>query len=101
MQKFWAEIEGYLKTRLGETVFETWIRPLKPQQIKESRLILEAPDTFFKDWVEKHYKPIIQEAIQQSSQQELEVSLEVNPKLKDSFIKKPTLETRENVQYRS
>ena len=92
IQKLWSEAEGYLKNRLGETVFETWIQPLKAHQSKEGHLRLEAPDSFFKDWVEKHYKPIIQEALQLSAQSEVTVTLEANPKPKDAYAKKPTLE---------
>lgn len=59
----WQKAKDYLKDRLGETVFETWILPLKPRQDKENALFLEAPDAFFKEWVEKNYRQIIEEAL--------------------------------------
>ncbi|MFA5144856.1 MAG: chromosomal replication initiator protein DnaA [Candidatus Omnitrophota bacterium] len=61
--KTWQQAQNYLKDKLGSTTFETWISPLKPTQKNKSALDLEAPDIFFKDWVEQHYKDLIQEAV--------------------------------------
>jgi len=61
--KAWQQAQEYLKTQLGETVFTTWIQPLQPKQKDDRTLVIEAPDAFFRDWVEKHYKHLIIEAI--------------------------------------
>ena len=77
MFKTWQQALKHLKERLGETTFQTWILPLKPGQRSNDTLILEAPDIFFRDWVEQHYKDLIQEAINLSSpHQQIVVSLE-------------------------
>ncbi|MBM3246297.1 MAG: chromosomal replication initiator protein DnaA [Candidatus Omnitrophica bacterium] len=77
--KIWDQAGQYLKDKLGSITFETWILPLKPALKDEHNVILGAPDDFFKDWVEKHYREFIQEAIRQQGQPELSVSLSVNP----------------------
>lgn len=64
--KAWETTQEFLKNRLGQTVFETWILPLKLKPRGKDAFILEAPDDFFRDWVEKHYRQIIQEGISQS-----------------------------------
>jgi chromosomal replication initiator protein len=75
--KAWHQTQGYLKDRLGDTVFATWILPLKPSTNNKNSLILEAPDVFFKEWVEKHYKPLIQEAMNKTlPQQEIVIALD-------------------------
>ena len=61
--KAWELAQSQLRNRLGETVFETWILPLKPRFKDGSCVILEAPDKFFKEWVESHYSQSIQEAL--------------------------------------
>ncbi len=76
--KIWQQAQDYLKNKLGETVFETWILPLKPKLKNENSLILEAPDTFFKEWVQEYYKELIQEAIKKCAQQNLEVDFAIN-----------------------
>lgn len=72
----WQQAQGYLKNKLGETVFETWILPLKPRLKDGQGVILEAPDIFFRDWVEQHYRQLIEEAVRWSTDQEVTVCLE-------------------------
>lgn len=79
IQKIWNQAQDYLKNRLGETVFSTWISPLKPKLKNQRDLILEAPDNFFKDWVYKNYKTLIQEALASLGEQKFTVSLETGP----------------------
>jgi chromosomal replication initiator protein len=76
--KIWQQAQDYLKNKLGETVFETWILPLKPKLKNENSLILEAPDTFFKEWVQEYYKELIHEAIKKYARQNLEVDFAIN-----------------------
>ena len=76
IQEAWDRAKAYLQDKLGKSVFETWILPLQPKQRNENDLVLEAPDNFFRDWVEKHYKQAIQEAISRSTKEELRINLE-------------------------
>ncbi|KPK98478.1 MAG: chromosomal replication initiation protein [Omnitrophica WOR_2 bacterium SM23_72] len=59
----WQQAQGDLKKRLGPTVFETWILPLTPRPDSKNGLVLQAPDAFFREWVEKHYRLLIQQAV--------------------------------------
>ena len=61
--KNWEEVLSDLKTKLGDTVYATWIAPLKLSNQDSQSVDLEAPDQFFKDWVEKHYLKLIQETL--------------------------------------
>jgi chromosomal replication initiator protein len=77
LQKAWQAAQDYLKDKLGASVFETWILPLKVKSQGEHLLALEAPDAFFRDWVQKHYKQPIEEALHHLSQKQIGVSFEV------------------------
>ncbi|MEW6101315.1 MAG: chromosomal replication initiator protein DnaA [Candidatus Omnitrophota bacterium] len=77
LHKTWQQAQDYIKEQLGETVFSTWILPLKPRLEGESQVVLQAPDNFFKDWVDKHYKKIISEAINRGAKKTLTLSLEI------------------------
>jgi len=44
----WEEAKNYLKDKLGESVFETWIMPLRARIKNEQDIILGAPDNFFR-----------------------------------------------------
>ncbi len=63
LEQAWAKASGHLKERLGEITFDTWITPLKANTKDNNLLILEAPDTFFKEWVDKHYRSLIEESL--------------------------------------
>jgi len=75
LTKNWEEVQGDLKAKLGETIFSTWIAPLKFSATDSQNINLEAPDQFFKDWVEKHYLGIIQGALKNKGLNNLLVRL--------------------------
>ncbi len=85
IQESWDKAKGYLQDKLGKAVFETWILPLGPKQKNENNLVLEAPDNFFRDWVDKHYRQAIQEAINWSAKQEVQVNLETDSQIKADY----------------
>ncbi len=85
IQESWDKAKGYLQDKLGKAVFETWILPLGPKQKNENNLVLEAPDNFFRDWVDKHYRQAIQEAINWSAKQEVQVNLETASQIKADY----------------
>lgn len=81
MEKVWQACRENLKILLGETSFDTWINPLKFKKIEGLCLTLEAPDGFFKNWIETTYLPQIKQALKDVSQKDFEVNFEVNPSL--------------------
>ena len=76
--KNWEEALSDLKIKLGETTYATWIAPLKFSCQDNQNIDLEAPDQFFKDWVEQHYLKIIQETLRLKGLNNLLVKLVVN-----------------------
>jgi chromosomal replication initiator protein len=60
----WTKAQDYLKEKIGSTTFDTWLLPLKPSSTSPQALLLEAPDIFFCDWVNRHYKALIEDALQ-------------------------------------
>ncbi|MDD5729952.1 MAG: chromosomal replication initiator protein DnaA [Candidatus Omnitrophica bacterium] len=85
----WKETEDYLKNKLGDTVFSTWIKPLRlrPDKDNAQNFFLEAPDDFFRDWVEKYYKQAVLEAMQLTAKHPVTLVIETNAVLKDSSYK--------------
>lgn len=88
----WQQAQTELKGRLGETVYQTWILPLKAD-LKDADFSLEAPDVFFRDWVEKHYRQIIEEVLFLVTKNITPVNFIVNPvggKAVDALIEHDT-----------
>ncbi|MCM8800753.1 MAG: chromosomal replication initiator protein DnaA [Candidatus Omnitrophica bacterium] len=73
--KAWERIQDYLRQRLGEMAYQTWVLPLSPKQEGEDLLILEAPDKFFCEWINTHYKGLFNEALKQYSSEPINLSL--------------------------
>ncbi|MBU1727565.1 MAG: chromosomal replication initiator protein DnaA [Candidatus Omnitrophica bacterium] len=74
--RLWQEAQDSIKTSLGQSAFETWILPLKAQSKDAHTLCLEAPDEFFRDWVDKHYRESIQQSLNAVSDKGVTVTLE-------------------------
>ena len=51
----WSASLETLRTRLGTEVVSRWLEPLGVASASESSVVLEAPNTFFRDWVTAHY----------------------------------------------
>lgn len=93
-EQIWKNCKDKLKANLGETSFDTWIAPLNLKKVEQGSLILEAPDSFFKNWVETNYLAKIKEALKETHPEELTVSFDVNPNL----LKKNTTKVFKTIQ---
>ncbi|MFH1504588.1 MAG: chromosomal replication initiator protein DnaA [Candidatus Omnitrophota bacterium] len=80
-EQIWQICKEKLRNTLGETTFDTWLAPLNFQKTSSSLLILEAPDNFFKDWVETNYLTQIKNSLKEVTQKDWEIVFEVNPNL--------------------
>ncbi|MDD3086981.1 MAG: chromosomal replication initiator protein DnaA [Candidatus Omnitrophica bacterium] len=72
----WEQARNTLKERLEAIVYETWILPLKAKVTSPGSIVLEAPDTFFRDWVQKNYGSVLEEAIKSHSSPATTVTVE-------------------------
>lgn len=80
----WDEIGIRLKERIGELNFAKWISPLKPSQQDRETIILEAPDNFFREWVETHYKKVIEEVVLEIQKHPCKINLVVTTRSQTS-----------------
>lgn len=88
IQTIWEKAKERLKVNIGNSSFETWVLPLKPRFENAKNFILEAPDLFFRDWVEKNYKQSIQEVIQSLTQPEIQINIAIAPPPKEDAAEK-------------
>jgi len=90
----WQACKEKLQNLLGETSCDTWIAPLVVGKIDSACLVLEAPDNFFKSWVETNYLAQIKQALNETGNPNLQVSFEVNP----NILKKKTTKLFKTIQ---
>jgi len=61
--QLWSDILEILKTRLPESAFNTWFTRTKGMSLTDDRLIVEAPNSFWIEWIETNYRKIINEVV--------------------------------------
>jgi chromosomal replication initiator protein len=59
----WQHAQETLRGSLGESNFETWIRPLRVAAMGDGEVLLDAPSKFFRDWVERRHLPALRDAL--------------------------------------
>jgi len=73
----WSSSQSKIKEIVGSTSYETWFTSLNIRG-EEGKLIIEAPDEFFKTWVVEHYRDIIQSVINDNAGHNIEIEYIVN-----------------------
>lgn len=62
-QQFWQAVLERLESKLTPPTFETWIKPTKIQTLTETVVVIEVPNLFSRNWIQKYYVPRIQTVI--------------------------------------
>ncbi|MFC1553578.1 chromosomal replication initiator protein DnaA [candidate division KSB1 bacterium] len=85
--KIWKNVLSVIKPQINEQSFSTWFEPLKPVEISDSRFIVEIPSKFFSEWLEEHYQELINSALLEVMDTDIEIEYKVtdsNGKHKDN-----------------
>src|SRR6478752_6576436 len=59
----WAEVLTLIRED-GKRYALTWLERMQALDVKEDALVLGVPDRFFRDWVDDHYRALLEEALQ-------------------------------------
>nr|WP_272128396.1 chromosomal replication initiator protein DnaA [Spirulina sp. CS-785/01] len=62
--QLWQEVLVRLQLQLKNPTFETWIQPATLQSWRDRTLIIQAPNPFARNWLQKHYIPTIAEVVE-------------------------------------
>ena len=55
VQDEWGQICSQLKTEVGDTAFESWLKPLTPGSFNDGVMNICVPTRFMRNWVITHY----------------------------------------------
>jgi chromosomal replication initiator protein len=61
----------------GKQYALTWLEKIRPLEVRENALVLAVPDRFFRDWVDDHYRGLLEEVVSQVAGAPLQVGYEV------------------------
>jgi len=76
--KVWEKAQDEIKSRVGQTSYETWFSSIHLKEVLPDTLIVETPDEFFKNWIVEHYLDIIENALTSVAPQNINIEFNVN-----------------------
>ncbi len=62
-EDIWNVLLSNIKSKIPNQSFKTWLEPTKGSSLKGKVLIVDVPNMFFVDWIEEHYRNVIDEAL--------------------------------------
>jgi chromosomal replication initiator protein len=62
-QQIWGKCLEYIKGRVPAQTFSTWFEPIKAISLDEKGLFLQVPNKFFFDWIDNHYRVLIEHGV--------------------------------------
>ncbi len=89
----WRSSAGKLQKILNADIYSRWIEVIQPVECRESTLILAVDNDFYQEWLEENYLPLIQQAVNSSTDQQLEIKFVIQARAKaDSTTDAPQAE---------
>jgi chromosomal replication initiator protein len=78
LDDLWSRIDGFLRARLRDDLYERWFEPLRPVSLDEGRLQIGAPDKFHRDFVEDNYRGWFEEFVPELTGDRLRITFAVD-----------------------
>lgn len=74
----WGEALKIIKKQLNTPTFKTWFENTSPTQIEGNHIIISAPNSFAKEWLESRYSSLITDALFQVLGEEMNINVVVD-----------------------
>src|SRR5260370_7736416 len=75
MNAVWQKAGDRIRDALGQTGYETWIGPLTFVGLRDKTATIEAPNRFFRDWVNDRYLNLLRQTISTEAGEPVEIKL--------------------------
>ena len=73
----WLKAKEVISKDIGEAACEAWINRLEAKEAGSDVLVLGAPDEFSKDWINKHYRGLIEDVLKKSNHKTIHIEFSV------------------------
>src|ERR1700722_15287646 len=77
----WKKAQNPIKTSIGETSYDTWFSHLSVCETTLGVLTIQAPDEYFKNWIDERYRIIIERCLRTEAGQGISIEFSVNSQL--------------------
>lgn len=93
LSETWNNFLKEVKSNVSQMTFNTWFLPIKPLEIDDSTLKVQLPSQFFWEWIDEHYKGLINKTIQKVTGKQITLTYIINEELSinSSIDEKPRL----------
>ena len=100
--KIWDRVLGFIESRMGREVIETWFHQTSLGEIKGSTATIIVPNKFYGEWLGRNYRDLIGEALHSAqgiqSDGQVEIVFVVGEKGETSHPQDPVLPEQAPVQ---
>lgn len=79
MQAIWEQAKQAVRGSMDPDGFERWIAPLRLVGSEQEVLVVECPDPFFREWVEKHHRRSIEGALNRVMGKSVALKFSIRP----------------------
>ena len=73
----WEQALQRIQSNLPSQTYDTWFRSLGPLEFDGSTLVLEVPSQFYVDWLDQHYRPLIETSVASVAERSVGVAFHV------------------------
>ncbi len=81
----WLEIQESLREKIGNTAFETWVKPVSLGAYKNGSLTLFVPTKFMQEWIERNYMEALKSSLSDCNSEVSSVNFKIRPQTKKSI----------------
>ena len=67
MESVWEQTREAVQGSMDPDGFQRWIAPLRFVGSENGTILIDCPNAFFKDWVERHHRSRIEQALRKIS----------------------------------
>ena len=77
----WQGALDRIRTHVSGQTYETWFRSLGPLEFDGSTLTLEVPSQFYVDWLDQHYRGLLESSVAATAGRSVGLLFQVRPEL--------------------
>lgn len=88
--QLWQQVLASIQTKLSKPSFDTWMKSTRALVFNESTVVICAPNTFAKEWLENRYMKLIRTTIEEVTSHQVDLKIVVDDDMgNEALIGKP------------
>lgn len=101
LSEIWGDFLSEIRSNVTQMTFNTWFLPIKPLELNNSTIKVQLPSQFFWEWIDEHYKSLINRSIQSVVGEPVSltyvIAKEIETAKPEPIIPKPVVEKTKEV----